>query len=196
MNGRMPGGLVGTVLRNRPPREVSSEICPYPLYFMCKPNNPMNKKSILPKRKPLPHAMPTWALDNSVYFITVCSSPKGLNQLCKEGLSESIWESIINMEKLGRWHVHYLLLMPDHLHGLFSFNVSYGLKNSITSWKRYTALNLGVKWQRDFFDHRIRNDESLERKIQYIAENPVRKGLVKKADEWAYAWGFGRDGSP
>jgi len=80
--------------------------------------------------------------------------------------------------------------MPDHLHGLFSFNVKCGLKATVTAWKRYTAVNFGVRWQRNFFDHRLRSDESLVKKIEYISSNPVRKSLVEKADEWPYAWYF------
>jgi len=37
---------------------------------------------------------------------------------------------------------------------------------------------MGIKWQRDFFEHRLRSDESWREKADYILANPVRKGLV------------------
>lgn len=150
----------------------------------------MNKEKPYPKRRPLPHRMPSWIGDRNIYFITICALPRGYNQLCKNELSESLWESVLYREKSGQWLVHYFLLMPDHLHGLFSFNATYGLEGSITAWKRYTASKFHIKWQRDFFDHRLRSDESLEHKIEYIAMNPVRKEFVTKSEDWPYAWGF------
>jgi REP-associated tyrosine transposase len=41
-------------------------------------------------------------------------------------------------------------------------------------------------WQRGFFDHLIRNTESYAQKWDYVRENPVRAGLVGKAEEWKY----------
>ncbi|MFZ2089614.1 MAG: hypothetical protein WAU47_13665, partial [Desulfobaccales bacterium] len=35
-----------------------------------------------------------------------------------------------------------------------------------------------ISWQKDFFDHILRKDESLPVVIRYVLENPVRKGLV------------------
>jgi putative transposase len=43
-----------------------------------------------------------------------------------------------------------------------------------------------VAWQRSFFDHRLRHDESESDKYEYIRQNPVRAGLVRDADEWPY----------
>jgi len=41
-------------------------------------------------------------------------------------------------------------------------------------------------WQRGFFDHVIRNTESYVQKWNYVRENPVRAGLVKKSEEWIF----------
>jgi len=42
-------------------------------------------------------------------------------------------------------------------------------------------------WQRGFFDHVLRNDESYGKKWNYVQNNPVRAGLVSNADEWPYS---------
>jgi hypothetical protein len=83
--------------------------------------------------------------------------------------------------------------MPDHVHGLICFPSDQDLQRVISDWKRYIARNTGIRWQRDFFDHRIRNEESLAEKWNYIVQNPVRASLVTSAEEWPYVW-FGRDG--
>ncbi len=69
------------------------------------------------------------------------------------------------------------------------------MQRIISDWKRYTARHVSIHWQRDFFDHRIRNEASLAEKWNYIVQNPVRAGLVTSAEEWPYVW-FGRDVSP
>jgi putative transposase len=58
----------------------------------------------------------------------------------------------------------------------------------IRDFKRYTAKNAGVIWQDGFFDHRLRDHESLEEKALYIRMNPVRAGLVPRPDAWPYIW--------
>ncbi|HSP44953.1 MAG TPA: hypothetical protein VLO30_03075, partial [Chthoniobacterales bacterium] len=42
-------------------------------------------------------------------------------------------------------------------------------------------------WQRRFFDHVLRSDESYTQKWNYVRENPVRAGLVMNATDWPYA---------
>lgn len=44
----------------------------------------------------------------------------------------------------------------------------------IRDLKRITARMAEIDWQRDFFDHRLRHDESLAEKFEYICQNPVR----------------------
>jgi len=62
------------------------------------------------------------------------------------------------------------------------------MSDVITNWKKYTARVFGISWQRDFFDHRLRREESLRDKSDYILQNPVRAGLVKRAGDWPYVW--------
>jgi REP element-mobilizing transposase RayT len=78
--------------------------------------------------------------------------------------------------------------MPDHLHGLISFPSDKEMARVIAQWKEFTAKRLGLHWQRDFFDHRLRNEERLREKADYILNNPVRRGLVTRAEEWPYVW--------
>ena len=41
-------------------------------------------------------------------------------------------------------------------------------------------------WQREYFDHVLRSDESYSEKWDYVRENPVRAGLVRSANDWSY----------
>ena len=44
----------------------------------------------------------------------------------------------------------------------------------------------GTVWQEEFFDHVLRSSESYSQKWEYVKENPVRAGLVKKSDDWPF----------
>lgn len=78
--------------------------------------------------------------------------------------------------------------MPDHLHMLVSFPQDEDMKMVVARFKEMTAKKTGVHWQRDFFDHRLRCDESFDEKAHYLRMNPVRKGLVSRAEDWPYVW--------
>lgn len=60
-------------------------------------------------------------------------------------------------------------------------------------WKEWTSKRIikecGIKgniWQKEFFDHVIRNEKSYAQKKDYVFNNPVRAGLVTKPDEWLW----------
>jgi REP element-mobilizing transposase RayT len=97
----------------------------------------------------------------------------------------------------GRWYVHLLLLMPDHLHALITFPREENMKKVVTNFKEITAKQAGIAWQRDFFDHRLRTKDSFQDKTWYILTNPVRKGLIKNSEHWPYVWRPGQlNGGP
>ena len=51
----------------------------------------------------------------------------------------------------------------------------------------WLARNLsGVKWQKDFYDHILREEDELMKHLRYIAENPVRRGLVAEWNEYPF----------
>lgn len=82
------------------------------------------------------------------------------------------------------------VIMPDHLH-LF---VSGPHEFRVEQWGRMLKLVLGREtgsrtseiWERGFFDHVIRSAESYSQKWEYVRQNPVRAGLVERAEEWPY----------
>ncbi len=84
------------------------------------------------------------------------------------------------------WGLPVFLLMPDHVHMLATFGPDASMKKVIRNWKRYAANHAGIHWQRDFFDHRLRDDESYEEKAAYVLHNPVRAGLVTRWEDWPY----------
>jgi len=76
--------------------------------------------------------------------------------------------------------------MPDHMHMLIATAGDTDLSNLIRDFKRITARTAHIHWQRNFFDHRLRNDESEGEKAEYIRQNPIRAGLVSQNAAWQY----------
>ena len=61
--------------------------------------------------------------------------------------------------------------------------------NGVSSHSVSKALRrAGPVWQKESFDHVLRSDEGLREKVDYICLNPVRKGLVRDADEYPWLW--------
>jgi REP element-mobilizing transposase RayT len=88
--------------------------------------------------------------------------------------------------------------MPDHIHlfvcGRNDFELGRWmgmLKQCLEKVAAVTASPTGRRlqkiWQRRFFDHVLRNEESYSQKWEYVRDNPVRAGLVANADDWPYA---------
>ena len=147
--------------------------------------------------KKLPHNIPAWVIPSQeTYFITIVCRDRGGNQLATREVSEKLFETVRYRQEQHVWWPHLVLLMPDHLHGLFSFP-PYGMafNKIISKWKEWTAKSIRLNWQNDFFEHRLRREESRRNKADYILQNPVRKGLVTHAEDWPYIY-FGEGKRP
>ena len=59
------------------------------------------------------------------------------------------------------------------------------LKNSLS--KTLRGMNVPAPhWQKGFFDHVMRSEESYSEKWLYVAENPQRKKLAARLEDWPY----------
>ena len=89
--------------------------------------------------------------------------------------------------------------MPDHVH-LFCAPEpkADSLSVFVGAWKRWSSRRISELprtasaatapiWQREFFDHLLRSEESYDQKWNYVRENPVRAGLAQSADQWSWA---------
>ena len=98
------------------------------------------------------------------------------------------------MHNAGKWFLSLMLVMPDHLH-LIVHGPPGGrpLPLVIGDFKRYLTSHFGIRFQRDFFDTRIRDDAHYAEKFRYICNNPVRKGLCVTARNWPHVIAFGHN---
>jgi REP element-mobilizing transposase RayT len=142
----------------------------------------------LPQRKRLAHFIPHWIEGRAFFFISINCLPRGRNQLCHPDVGGKILDSVQFYHERLTWQAVLVLLMPDHLHGIVSFPPDPGMKAVVKAWKGYQKRFRGIEWQDDFFDHRLRNRFEFEEKASYILNNPVRKGLCAKPEDWPYVF--------
>jgi len=99
------------------------------------------------------------------------------------------------------------VIMPDHVHALLHFKESGVLIRFIQQWKRKSsnrlkkfleehliayAATIDLRepiWQARFYDFNIFSIDKAREKLEYVHNNPVKKGLVANAWEWRHGSG-------
>ena len=94
-------------------------------------------------------------------------------------------------QEAEQWRVGRYMIMPDHLH-LFCFpGVLHpvNVKMWVKFWKGRVRRILGLSqsiWQRDCWDTQIRDADHYAEKMAYMVQNPVRRQLVVRPEDWPY----------
>jgi putative transposase len=58
-----------------------------------------------------------------------------------------------------------------------------------TAWRSNRALGRkGAFWERESYDHVVRDDVEFHRIVRYVLNNPVKAGLVKERREWKWSY--------
>jgi len=93
-----------------------------------------------------------------------------------------------------RYLLESWVVMPNHVHALFTPAAYHGFPEILHSWKSYNSnaanrmlSRCGELWYPDYFDRFIRNQEHFERAIEYIEMNPVKAGLCARPEDWPYS---------
>jgi REP element-mobilizing transposase RayT len=104
--------------------------------------------------------------------------------------------------------IHAAVVMPDHVHLLFTVlrdanGWTFALPEILRAMKGTSARNInklsgttGPVWQDESFDHVLRGNESLRETLDYIRQNPVRKRLAEKPEDYLWLWVKRSAGTP
>ena len=81
-------------------------------------------------------------------------------------------------------------VMPDHLHVLFTLGATLTIGQTIARWKSSLrrSIEFAEDFQRDFWDHRLRETEQIEDYALYIFLNPYRARLLLHDRIWPGWW--------
>jgi len=99
-------------------------------------------------------------------------------------------ESFRNFDGI-RYDMHSWVIMPNHVHLLFSLKEGVKMEKILATWKNYTSTRIneslgqeGTLWQKDYFDRMIRDWDNFARVARYIRRNPVEAKL--REGEFSY----------
>jgi len=130
--------------------------------------------------------------NNPVYFVTFCTHRRKAI-LASGTVAGAFRDFAMRAYSEHNVAVGRYVIMPEHIHlfvcgpddfvlGRWIGSLKQALTKSITCGRGDRPI-----WQRGFFDHLLRNDESYSQKWDYVHENPVRAGLVASVDDWPYS---------
>lgn len=153
------------------------------------------EKFTFPKRGKFHLRKGRYSLPNSCYYITTSTYDRR-RILANEKVCKILFDSLYFLEEKGRIKAICGIVMPDHIHVVFQLMEGQNLSKVMKDFKSFTSHKInkllnrkGFVWQEQYYDHNIRSYENLEKIVQYCHENPVRKGLVDKPEDWEY-WFF------
>ncbi|HKP02374.1 MAG TPA: transposase [Chthoniobacterales bacterium] len=126
-----------------------------------------------------------------IYFVTACTAHRR-KLLARLSIHAVFLGFAANGPASGAWIGCYVL-MPDHFHVFVAIdderislsNWVRALKGTLSSQLRKEGVSSPF-WQKGFFDHVLRSEESATQKWQYVRENPTRAGLVTESDDWPF----------
>jgi len=138
---------------------------------------------------------PTSYVGQQHYFVTICCCNR---RKIFANRRRCLWLlEVFRSECAARnFAIHAYCLMPDHFHFLAEgLGRTSDLLNLIKTFKLKTSRAYvrkagQVLWQRKFYDHILRPNESPESVAWYIWQNPVRKGLSSTPHTYPFNGSF------
>jgi REP element-mobilizing transposase RayT len=152
------------------------------LSVLCSRRDRMNEPTLNIRRRNLPH----WTLEGSTYFITFCTS--------RSTLSDEERQLVIEHLRSGNDKFYRLaaaVVMPDHVHLLLRPLPGFDLSRIMKGIKGVSAHKInqrrktsGIIWQDESWDRVVRDAGEFEEKLQYMADNPLKAGVVKEIEQY------------
>jgi REP element-mobilizing transposase RayT len=102
-------------------------------------------------------------------------------------------ENALNCFDGERYRLIAWVIMPNHVHVLIEQMEGFRLDGILHAWKSFTANRIntlcglrGKLWAREYYDRFIRDPAHFESAVAYIRNNPVKAGLVARAEDWPW----------
>jgi putative transposase len=113
-------------------------------------------------------------------------------------LQGSEFERLARVVQARREKYHFLLtawvFLPDHWHAIILprypltiSRVMESIKVGSTQRLNSSRRESGLLWQPRFFDRAVRTVQEYYEKVECIHLNPVRAGLVERAEDWPWS---------
>jgi REP element-mobilizing transposase RayT len=153
-------------------------------------------KSTLDRKYEYHRKLPHYQKAGRAIFVTFCKANR--MAFAPEARDAILQHCLHDHNK--RYDLHAAVVMPEHVHLLLSplrdeQGWPYSLPTILKLLKGTSARSVnklmnsnGPVWQEESFDHVLRSQESFEEKLEYLKQNPVRRGVVKKPEDYPWLW--------
>jgi putative transposase len=127
--------------------------------------------------------------ETRTYLVTaVTAQRRSLFQVT--ATAELLERTLLDYHGQGKFLLHAFVIMPDHFHALITPAPDVSLEKAMQFIKGGFSFRLKSKldvWMRSFNESQISTEEKFMSCVRYVEENPVRKGLVAAAGEYAFS---------
>jgi len=138
------------------------------------------------------------SLPNQIYLVTTVTKARK-NIFTNFNKARFVTQSLRYVEFNRNLESLCFVIMPDHLHWLFSLGVNTSISQVVADVKRrssyrinqYNKKNGNAIWQPGFHDYALRQEDEIKDVARYIVANPLRAGLVEKIGDyphWDATW--------
>ena len=118
----------------------------------------------------------------------------GENWLRHPGVADLVAQALRHFDG-ERYQLQAWTVMPNHVHVVVRPFGDYRLETILHTWKSFTAQHANRLldrvgrpfWQRESYDHLIRDDADLTGCCHYTEENPVKAGLCARPADWVWS---------
>lgn len=129
----------------------------------------------------------------ATYFITACAHMQQ-NLFQRDQVAELMVATFLKYRDAGEFELHEYVVMPNHIHLLISIadeqklgRVIQLIKGGFSHSLRQNGIVFRAVWEQRYYDRRVRDAHEFAEFSRYIRQNPVRKGLVERAEAYPYA---------
>jgi REP element-mobilizing transposase RayT len=144
-------------------------------------------------RRNLPHMQ----RDFTPHFITFNTK---LRRILPDWARAIVLQSCVH-DHDRKYRLRVAIVMPDHVHLVLTpltdpvkreiislVTIMQAIKGASAHFINRRSGRNELIWQEESFDRVLRSSESLDAKIAYILDNPVRKGLVGDWRDYRWIW--------
>jgi REP element-mobilizing transposase RayT len=144
-------------------------------------------------RRNLPHLQ----RDDKPHFLTFCTyqrwtlPPSARSLVLDACLRADQWTIDLFAVVVMTDHVHMIFVprIDEKISEVFSLaRITKAIKGGSSHLINTELKRAGRTWQTESFDRVLRSSEKLDEKVAYVLDNPVRKGLVTRMEDYPWLW--------
>ena len=176
----------------------------------------MRHTAPMPTAEPIYKRMKRWEVTGDIRFVTF-SCERRLPLLANAAIRDVLAAALTTAKARFKFELFAWVVMPEHVHLLLRPRDEMPLDRILNYIKKSVAQRVIARWKEldarilrtiarpdgsprfwqkgGGFDRNVRDEPELMKEIGYIHRNPVKRGLVERAEQWKWSsarWWLGQ----